>query len=130
VAYVELTDIKDELLCDAITQEDLDEAIAYVDSFARKLGVTKIVSPIPYEVKQLAISYACMTRAKFKTSGTDPEKIPYSGKESSLTDSWGLKYKIYAAEVEKWKKEITPEVIQGGVMEAPRFNSVISLYRR
>lgn len=100
--YCELTDINDTLLKKSMVQSDIDEGTAYVDAVVLGFGVT-LKFPAPYEIKQIAISYACMRRALY-----------LSGKPvQSDVDAYELKRKAYAKDVQEWESKLTVELLTG-----------------
>lgn len=104
-----------------ITDENIEEATRYVESLAASLGVTAIVSPTPYEVKMLALNYACARRALYLSG-----KSPRSAIDG---DAYQAKYKMYVAEAAKWESRLTAELLSGTsatrrtLMSIPMFRS-------
>ncbi|MDU2066631.1 MAG: hypothetical protein E6713_17570 [Sporomusaceae bacterium] len=123
--YCELTDLRDELLKKDATQDDIDEATAYIDDLAESLGVapTRILSPPPYKVKKLAMAYALMTTASNKS------RMNQKGVDG--VDAWELKRKVFAAEVDRLTSEIkeTPSILTGKKKRSNLFQT-IDLVRR
>ena len=118
MSYCTSNDIMDTLL--KVQESDMKEAADYVDSLARSLGVSRIITPTPYEVKQLAISYACMIRAKYLAG-----KAPKGDSE----DAYERKRRTYAADVQYWEGKITAALLSGNARERRKFPPVIAMYR-
>lgn len=119
MAYCTKEDIKDTLL--KVEQSDIDEAMDYIDNLARSMGVASIVSPAPYEVKQLAMAYACMRRALY-----------FSGKPArgqSDGDSYAIKCRQYQKDVQLWEAKLTPELLSGRSKERRKFPVSIPVFR-
>lgn len=102
MSYCELADINDTLLKKSMVQADIDEGTAYVDAVVKGFGV-ELKLPAPYEVKQLAIAYACMRRALY-LSGK-----PIQGD----ADAYELKRRAYEKEVKDWQGKLTIELLTG-----------------
>lgn len=108
--YCELVDISDTLLKKTMVQTDIDEATDYIDAIALNFGVA-LKSPAPYEVKQLAIAYACMRRALY-LSGK-----PVQGD----VDAYELKRKAYERDVKSWESKLTVELLTGKKQNATSY---------
>ena len=68
--YITADDITDDIL--VVDQSDIDAANAYIASLQNKFGLTdkEIAVPLPYNIKRLAVVYACYTAA-LDAVGTD-----------------------------------------------------------
>jgi len=102
MAYFTISDIRDELLKGLITEADIAESTAYIDDIAIRLGVRpeRIVSPVPFQVKTLAMSYALMLTAL----------------NASMT---GNIWKIFVEAGQSVKKGETVAIIEAMKMELP-----------
>jgi hypothetical protein len=118
MSYCELVDVKDTLL--KVQESDIAEATDYVDSLAKSLGAISIMSPTPYEVKQLAIAYACMVRAKYMVG-----KAPKGDSE----DTYERKRKTYMADVSYWENKITTELLTGRMQARRKFPISTPIFR-
>lgn len=78
-----------------VTQEDVDEANAYLRSVAVCCGVTQIRQPISHNVKRLGIAYACYMRA-VASVGTDAS-VTFDGNRHN--DVFAQKAELYGKEV-------------------------------
>lgn len=119
MSYITLEAITDTLLKDDMTQANIDYANSRIDSLARGLKVT-VATPVPFEVKQLAIAYACYNRAMEmvgKAAGGDG------------ADTYEYKRRAYAAEIKDWENKLTPEIVSGSGGAAPITFGSIPLYR-
>ncbi|WP_440445583.1 hypothetical protein [Phascolarctobacterium succinatutens] len=91
--FITLDNITDSILL--VTQEDVDEANAYLESIAARYGVTTIQQPISHSVKRLGIAYACYMRA-VASVGTDAS-VTFDG--SRHDDVFVQKAELYGKEV-------------------------------
>ena len=91
--FITLDNITDSILL--VTQEDVDEANAYLESIAARYGVTTIQQPISHSVKRLGIAYACYMRA-VASVGTDAS-VAFDG--SRHDDVFVQKAELYGKEV-------------------------------
>ena len=91
--FITLDNITDSILL--VTQEDVDEANAYLESIAARYGVTTIQQPISHSVKRLGIAYACYMRA-VASVGTDAS-VTFDG--SRHDDVFAQKAELYGKEV-------------------------------
>lgn len=99
---------KDELLQDLVTNEDIAATHEFIEDFSWSKGVDPIEisnTHVPYKLKQLAINYTYMTVANNKSI--------MNNKAQDGADAYDLKRKVYAAEVERLKNEITAPVLLG-----------------
>lgn len=124
--YIFPNEIEDELLKDLIQTSDVIKAAAYIDKIAKSLGVDPALipsDPIPEEVKELAIVYACGLRCKLATGiGT---RLDASG-----TDIYEVKRRVYAKELIALTSAMTKEIMLGSVStSADAYSAGIELYR-
>lgn len=91
--FITLGNITDSILL--VTQEDVDEANAYLESIAARYGVTTIQQPISHSVKRLGIAYACYMRA-----------VASVGTDASVTFDGSRHDDIFAQKAELYSKEI------------------------
>ena len=89
--FITLDNITDSILL--VTQEDVDEANAYLESIAARYGVAQMQEPISHNVKRLA--YACYMRA-VASVGTDAS-VTFDG--SRHDDVFAQKAELYGKEV-------------------------------
>ena len=105
-------DVEDELLSSMVNTTDCEAATAYVLKVARGLNVAieEIpTDPVPLEVKDLAIAYACGRRAKL-SSGVGGHLDASSG-----FDTYELKRRIYAKELQALTIDMTAAMMKGSV---------------
>lgn len=91
--FITLDNIGDRVLL--VTQEDVDEANAYLESIAARYGVAQIQQPISHNVKRLGVAYACYVRA-VASVGTDAS-VTFDG--SRHDDVFAQKAELYGKEV-------------------------------
>lgn len=91
--FITLGNITDSILL--VTQEDVDEANAYLESIAARYGVATIQQPISHSVKRLGIAYACYMRA-MASVGTDAT-VTFDGSRGN--DVFAQKAELYGKEV-------------------------------
>lgn len=118
MSFCTLNDIKDTYV--KVQESDINEAAEYIDSLAKSKQVSRIISPVPYEVKQLAISYACMVRAKYMAGRPTKDESQ---------DVYERKRQTYAADVQYWEGKITAALLSGNAGERRKFPPVIAMYR-
>ena len=90
---ITLDNIADRVLL--VTQDDVDEANAYLESIAARYGVTQMQQPISHNVKRLGVAYACYMRA-VASVGTDAS-VTFDG--SRHDDVFAQKAELYGKEV-------------------------------
>lgn len=91
--FITLDNITDSILL--VTQEDVDETNAYLESIAARYGVTTVQQPISHNVKRLGVAYACYMRA-VASVGTDAS-VTFDG--SRHDDVFAQKAELYGKEV-------------------------------
>lgn len=122
--YFDTKMLDDALLKSYVTPNIVRETSGFVENFAWNLGVapSKIATPTPFAIEQLARLYAYMTAAFRKTSfskGTDVDN-----------DSFALKFKLYKEQLDDWEKQLSAESFTGGQMASKRkFPSTMPIYR-
>lgn len=116
MAYFTISDIRDELLKGLITEADIAESTAYIDDIAIRLGVRpeRIVSPVPFQVKTLAMSYALMLTALNASMNNG------AGGESAA-DSYEIKRQVYAKRVASLEDQVTAQTLLGGGSASRKF---------
>lgn len=124
--YIYPHEVEDDLLKDLIQTSDCEAAAAYINKLARSLGVDPAdipLDPVPSEVKDLAIAYACGRRAKLSSGvGT---RLDNNG-----VDSFEIKRRVYAKEVQEQTLEMTASIMKGSVdTAADLYSSGIELFR-
>lgn len=87
--FITLDNIGDRVLL--VTQEDVDEVNAYLESIAARYGVAQI----SHNVKRLGVAYACYVRA-VASVGTDAS-VTFDG--SRHDDVFAQKAELYGKEV-------------------------------
>lgn len=107
--YFHLEDVRDALLRDILTEEDILESTNYVNGLAARLNVApdKIRIPAPYPVSQLALFYAlmvCARNASMQVTGRDLQ---------AGDDPYERKRAIYEREYKTWEARITAETLTG-----------------
>ena len=93
MGIITLDNIADRVLL--VTQEDVDEANAYLESIAARYGVAQMQEPISHNVKRLGVAYACYMRA-VASVGTDAS-VTFDG--SRHDDVFAQKAELYGKEV-------------------------------
>lgn len=116
MAYFTMDDVRDELLKGLITEDDIIESTAYIDDIAIRLGVRpdRIVMPVPFQVKTLAISYALMLTALNASMNNG------AGGESAA-DSYEIKRQVYAKRVASLEDQVTAQTLLGGGSASRKF---------
>ncbi|MCM0759950.1 hypothetical protein M7775_15435 [Sporomusa sphaeroides DSM 2875] len=121
--YCSIDDIRDELLKQLVTEDDLQEASDEIDDLARSLNVNpaRIPNPVPNTVKKLAAALTLTITARnssLMNAGGDGE------------DAYEKKRQVWAKEVDRLSKMITQEVLLGGKPpEKRRFPCVMEMKR-
>lgn len=123
--YFEIEQVRDKLLKDVLSEEDIDESTEYINNIANRLKVdhTQIPSPAPYPVRTLAMYYALMICAQNET-------VLNSGGDEAGDDSYELKRKTYAKQVADLEGEITAETLLGGSTVGDKIPLSIRMGRR
>jgi hypothetical protein len=107
--YFDTEDVRDLLLKDRVTDEDVNESTQYVDGLAVRLNVSpnKIRMPVAYPIKQLALFYALMVCAR-------NQSIMVEGRDMEAGDDpYEKKRAIYEKEYQRWESRITAETFTG-----------------
>ncbi len=124
MAYFSLSEIRDELLKNLITEEDVVESTAYIDDIAIRLGVRpeRIVTPAPFQVRTLAMNYALMLTAlnASMNNGTGGE---------NAADAYELKRQVYAKRVASLEEQVTALTLLGGGRSSKKFPASTSVGR-
>jgi hypothetical protein len=105
--YCSTDDIRDELLKELVTEDDLQEASSEIDDLARSLNVSpeRIPNPAPNIVKKLTAALTLTITARnnsLMNTGADGE------------DAYEKKRQVWAKEVDRLSRLITPELLLGG----------------
>lgn len=105
--YFEKEEIRDQLLADMLTEEDIADADNYIDDLAQSLNVEPrdIVIPTPYKVKQLAMSYALMICAR---GGSIMNERGADG-----NDAYEIKRRVYQREIDRLTSAMTVQILTG-----------------
>lgn len=116
MAYFTMSDVRDELLKGLITEDDIAESTAYIDDIAIRLGVRpeRIVTPAPFQVKTLAMSYALMLTALNASMNNG------AGGENAA-DSYEIKRQVYAKRVAALEDQVTAQTLLGGGSSSRKF---------
>lgn len=114
--YFETNMLDDALLRTYVTPNIADEANRYVESVAQSMGVKveEIVTPTPYMISRLALTFAYMTAAQRKAMFTKGGSVGNTHNQVVDYDSFALKYKLYRDELNYLLKQITPYTFRGG----------------
>jgi len=109
--YITADDITDDIL--VVDQSDIDAANAYIASLQNKFGLTdkEIAVPLPYNIKRLAVVYACYTAA-LDAVGTDATET--IGENRQRIDIYEQKRKAYYTELTSLPPLISPARLQAG----------------
>jgi len=105
--YCSPEDIRDELLKELVAEKDIQEASEEIDDLARSLNVNpdRIPNPVPNIVKKLAAALTLTITARNRSLmnvGADGE------------DAYEKKRQVWAKEVDRLSRMITPELLLGG----------------
>lgn len=124
MAYFDRSEIRDELLKDLITEEDIADSTNYIEDIAMRLGVSplRIPKPAPYQVKTLAMCYALMLTA-LNASRND------GGGGDNEADAYELKRRVYAKRVAELETQVTAQTLLGGGSAGKRFPVSIPMRR-
>ncbi|TWH48551.1 hypothetical protein [Sporomusa sp. KB1] len=121
--YCFIDDIRDELLKKLVTEDDLQEAGNEIDDLARSLNVNpaKIPNPAPNTVKKLAAALTLTITAR------NSSLMNASGDGE---DAYEKKRQVWAKEVDRLSRMITPELLLGGnPPEKRRFPMTVEMKR-
>lgn len=107
MSYCTLADIRDELLKNLVTDDDFKEADSEIDDIARSLNVDPRQipnNPYPSIVKKLAAALTLSITARNNSlmNASDGE------------DPYEKKRQVWAKEVDRLIRMITPELLLGG----------------
>lgn len=108
MSYCTAGDIRDELLKELVTDDDITEASDEIDDLARSLKVdpANIPDPAPNIVKKLAAALTLIIAARnaslMNNAGEDGE------------DSYEKKRQVWTEEADRLTKMVTPELLLGG----------------
>lgn len=110
--YITADDITDNILI--VDQSDIDAANAYIASLQNKFGLTEkdVAVPLPYNIKRLAVVYACYTAA-LDAVGTDATET--IGENRQRVDIYEQKRKAYYTELTALSGLITASDFTGAV---------------
>lgn len=110
--YITADDITDNILI--VDQSDIDAANAYIASLQNKFGLTdtEVAVPQPYNIKRLAVVYACYTAA-LDAVGTDATET--IGDNRQRVDIYEQKRKAYYTELTALSGIITASDFSGAV---------------
>lgn len=110
--YITADDITDNILI--VDQSDIDAANAYIASLQNKFGLTdiEVAVPPPYNIKRLAVVYACYTAA-LDAVGTDATET--IGDNRQRVDIYEQKRKAYYTELTALSGIITASDFSGAV---------------
>lgn len=110
--YITADDITDDIL--VVEQSDIDAANAYIASLQNKFGLTdkEVAVPLPYNIKRLAVVYACYTAA-LDAVGTDATET--IGENRQRIDIYEQKRKAYYTELTALSGLITASDFTGAV---------------
>lgn len=108
--FITDADITDDVL--VVDQSDIDAANAYVGSVQAKFAIADedIADPLPYNIRRLAIVYACYTAA-LDAVGTDATET--MGENRQRIDIYEQKRKAYYAELTALSGSITAAAFTG-----------------
>jgi len=107
--YFDAATVDDEMLKDCILQKHIAKSSKYIEDLAESLNVDidEILDPTPFKIGELAESYALMETSKkqsmMNTTGT-----------AEGADSYELKRRVYASEVNRLEAQITADTFTGG----------------
>jgi hypothetical protein len=107
--YFNAEAVRDLLLKDRITDEDIQESTDYVNGVAVRLNVSpdRIRVPVAYPIQQLALFYALMVCAR-------NQSIMVDGRDMEAGDDpYEKKRAIYEKEYQRWEGRITAETFTG-----------------
>ena len=123
--YFEVEQVRDKLLKDVLSEEDIDESTEYINNIASRLKVdyAQIPVPAPYPVRTLAMYYALMICAQ-------NQSVLNSDGEEAGSDSYELKRQIYAKRVSELESGITAETLLGGSSVSDKIPLSIRMGRR
>lgn len=110
--YITADDITDDIL--VVDQSDIDAANAYIAPLQNKFGLTdkEIAVPLPYNIKRLAVVYACYTAA-LDAVGTDATET--IGENRQRIDIYEQKRKAYYTELTALSGLVTASDFTGAV---------------
>lgn len=110
--YITTDDITDDIL--VVEQSDIDAANAYIASLQNKFGLTdgEVAVPLPYNIKRLAVVYACYTAA-LDAVGTDATET--IGENRQRIDIYEQKRKAYYTELTALSGLVTASDFTGAV---------------
>ena len=102
--YFHIEDVRDVLLKDLLTDEDIEESTQYVNGLAARLKVRQdqIRTPVAYPISQLALFYALMVCARNQSVYIDRNL-------ETQDDAYERKRAIYEKEYQRWESRITAE---------------------
>lgn len=124
MAYFDITEVRDELLKQLITEHDVAESTSYIDDIAIRLGVRpeRIAVPVPFQVKMLAQAYSLMITALNASMNNG------AGGENEA-DAYELKRRVYAKRVAELEAQITVSTLLGGGSSGNKFPVSIPMRR-
>ena len=127
MAYFITSDVKDEIIRPLIDRDIMTETEKEIESLARSMNVlpSNIIADTPYELKMLAMAYAC-SRAAFYNAGNSISNIMGSNPQD---DVFTKKHKAYAEEYSRRVKSITPEILTGFATTGATRVSSIAIFR-
>lgn len=107
--YFNVEDVRDQLLKDALNDDDISESTEYVNGLAARLNVKqdKIRTPVAYPIKQLALFYALMVCARNQSTMVDGRSL------ESGDDAYEKKRAIYEREYKLWENRINADTFTG-----------------
>lgn len=107
--YFNMEEVRDVLLKDQLTDEDVAESTDYVNGLAARLGVLPdhIRTPVAYPIRQLALFYALMVCARNQSAMTDGRNL------QAGDDAYERKRAIYEKEYMRWEARISAETFTG-----------------
>lgn len=110
--YITADDITDDIL--VVEQSDIDAANAYIASLQNKFGLTdgEVAVPLLYNIKRLAVVYACYTAA-LDAVGTDATET--IGENRQRIDIYEQKRKAYYTELTALSGLVTASDFTGAV---------------
>ncbi len=108
--YITDADITDDIL--NVDQGDIDAANSYISSLQAKFNLedADVANPLPYNIKRLAVVYACYTAA-LDAVGTDATET--IGENRQRIDIYEQKRKAYYTELNSLTGVITASDFTG-----------------
>jgi len=127
MSYFLLSDVKDVILQPLIDQAIKEEVTSEIQSLARSKGVSPDYIPdiTPFEVKMVAIAYACYRVATYQAGSGSSNN--FSGQDQG--DIFEKKARMYYREYQDRASSLTKELLMGVADEAQEYVVSMEIFR-